>query len=71
MFCKFSANCDIRNSVHKACIALAYDRVPEAPTAVPSCGSLLQELRASISLGFFKKKLKSHYSSLGSHTAIM
>ena len=74
MFCEFSANYDLRNSINKH--ALRKARIEYLKRSFSYSGAALwnspsQNLRECNSLGVFKKKLRSYYSSSGSHRAIM
>lgn len=74
MFCKFRANYDLRDSVHKLALRkprTEYLKLSFSYNGAALWNSLPQDLRECNSLGAFKEKLKSYYSRLGSHTAIM
>ena len=71
MFCKFSANYDVRDSVHK--LALPKPRIEHLRRSfsysVPAFWNYLRQgLRECNSLVVFKEKLTSYYSRLSSHT---
>ena len=75
MFCKFSANYDVRDSVHK--LALPKPRTEHLRRSFSYCVPALWNslprglIRECNSLVVFKEKLKSYYSRLSSHTTII
>ena len=73
MFCKFNTDYGLRNSINKLTLPKArkgYLKRGFSYSGAALWNSLPQDLRKCNPLGVFKKKVKAHVSSLGSHTAI-
>lgn len=75
IFCRFSANYDLRNSVNKLALSklrAEYLKRSFSYSSAALWNSLPKDRRKRNSLEVFKKKLKTYYnSSLASHTTIM